>query len=376
MAGSGAARFRWVLLASALGVAAICLALAGSAAAEDTAPDIAGGSVTPSNLAYEGGLVQLSAEVTDDSAVQNVTAVIDGSDGSFQAIQLYEGSAGNFYGTFEAPANYTESPISYSVEIQAYDDANNYSATTVAEFQVEGAPQFDEPPYIGDTQLFPTYLPAEGGDVTIRVEAADNRALSEVFASVTPVQGTGSTEVPLQAIDFSRFEGTFHAPANAGPLAAEYIVEAVARDDIGQESRSQIGTVTVEAPTPPPLSPGMLRLRSTSHEFRPTKLGRQRHWNLAIRNWPRGRKGGVVSGTARIVGFPAFSLAGAGPEGIRFTLQPGERMRLGADFAPTAAGPQSATIEIVRDDGGQPGLSVALSGEGVAPRQRHPRRHR
>lgn len=376
MTGSRAARFRWVrMLASALGVAAACLALAGPAAAEDTPPDIAGGSATPSNLAYEGGLVQLSAEVTDDSAVQNVTAVINGSDGSFQAIQLYEGSAGNFYGTFEAPANYTESPISYSVEIQAYDDANNYSATTVAEFQVEGAPQFDEPPYIGETQLFPTYLLAEGGEVTIRVEAGDNRSLSEVFASVTSVQGAGSTEVPLQATDFNRFEGTFHAPPNAGPLAAEYIVEAVARDDIGQESRSQIGTVTVEAP-PTPLSPGMLQLRSTNHEFHPTKLGRGRHWNLAIRNRPWGRTGGAVSGTARIVGSPAFSLAGAGPEGIRFTLQPGERMRLGVDFAPTAAGPQSATIEIVRDDGGQPGLSVALAGEGVAPRQRHPRHHR
>src|SRR5690242_15231746 len=119
MTGSRAVRFRRVLFASVLGVAAMCLALAGPAAAEDTPPDIAGGAATPSNLAYEGGLVQLSAEVTDDSAVQIVTAVISGSDGSSQAFQLYEGSAGNFYGTFEAPANYSESPISYSVEIQA-----------------------------------------------------------------------------------------------------------------------------------------------------------------------------------------------------------------------------------------------------------------
>jgi len=369
MTGWRAARFRWVLLASILGMAVTCLALAGPAAAEDTPPDIAGGAASPSNLAYEGGLVQLSAEVTDDSAVQIVNAVITGSDGFFQAFQLYEGSAGNFYGTFEAPANYSESPISYSVEIQAYDDVNNYSATTVAEVQVEGAPQFDEPPYIGETQLFPTYLPAEGGEVTIRVEAGDNRALSELFATVTPVQGGGSAEVALQATEFNRFEGTFQAPANAGPQAAEYIVEAVARDDIGQESRSQIGTVTVEAPPSPPLAPGMLLLDSTSYEFHPTKLGRQQHWNLAIRNLPRGHQGGPVSGTARIVGSAAFGLAGAGPDGIHFTLQPGERMRLGVDFAPTAVGPQSATIEIVRDDGGQSGLSVALSGEAVAPRR-------
>lgn len=356
------ARFRRFLLASMLGVTAVCLALAGPAAAEDTPPDIAGGAATPSNLSYEGGLVQVSAEVTDDSAVQIVNAVIYGSDGSLQAFQLFEGSAGNFYGTFEAPANYSESPISYSLEIQAYDDANNYSATTVAGFDVEGAPQFDEPPYIGETQLFPNYLPAEGGEVTIRVEAGDNRALSELFVTAAPVQGGSSTEVALQATDFNRFEGTFHAPANAGPQAAEYLVEAVARDDIGQESRAQLGTVVVEAPPAPPLSPGTLQLGSTSHQFGPTKLGRQRHWNLAVRNLPRGSKGGVVSGVARIVGSSAFSLTGAGPEGVHFTLQPGGKLQLGVDFAPTTTGPRSATIEIVRDDGGQPGLSVALSG--------------
>ncbi|HKT82227.1 MAG TPA: hypothetical protein VJQ84_00145, partial [Solirubrobacterales bacterium] len=225
-------------------------------------------------------------------------------------------------------------------------------------------------PYIGETQLFPNYLPAEGGEVTIRVEAGDNRALSELFVTSTSVQGGGSTEVALQATEFGRFEGTFHAPANAGSQAAEYIVEAIARDDIGQESRAELGTVTVEAPPPPLLSPGVLQLGSTSHEFGSTKLGRQRHWDLAVRNLPRGPKGGAVSGTARIVGPPAFGLTGAGYEGIHFTLRPGERLRLGVDFAPAAAGPQAAALEIVRDDGGQPGLSVALSGEGAGPRHR------
>jgi hypothetical protein len=345
-----------------LAVGGVWLALAGSAAAEDAPPDIAGGAASPSSLPNGGGPVQISAEVSDDSAVQNVTAVISGTDGTYQAIQLYQGNATTYYGTFEAPANYSESPISYSVEVQAYDDANNYSATTVAEIEVEGTPQFDEPPYIGETQLFPTYFGPEGGDVTIRVEASDNRGVSEVFATVTDGAGAG-TEVPLGATDFNRFEGTFHAPANAGPLAAEYIVEAVARDDIGQEARSLLGTVTVEAPPPPP-SAGMLQPKAPGHIFRTLKLGKQAHWVFAVRNLPRGRKGGVVSGVARIAGSPAFSFDGVGAEGVHFTLQPGEKLRLPVTFAPTVAGPQSAAIEIVRDDGGQPGLAATLSGEG------------
>jgi hypothetical protein len=238
-----------------VGLAAVLLLpVAGAAAAEtpeDTPPAVAGGSVTPSTLSYEGGNVQIQAEIVDDVGLQNVSAQIYGSDGSHQSFQLFEGYKDNYFGTFEAPENASESTISYEVEIQAYDTDNAYTASTIGGVQVEGRPQFDEAPYISLTEMYPSILPAEGGAVTIRAEAGDNRGLSGIYGSITRPDGA-SLEVPMYALDSNHFEGTFNAPANSGPLAAEYVVEVVVQDDIGQESRAGAGIVTVEAPPPPP----------------------------------------------------------------------------------------------------------------------------
>ncbi|HET9593012.1 MAG TPA: hypothetical protein VFP17_08865, partial [Solirubrobacterales bacterium] len=241
-----------------MGLAAALLLPASGAVAdeppEDTPPAVAGGAVTPSTLSYEGGNVQIQAEIVDDVGLQNVSAQIYGSDGSFQSFQLFEGYKDNYFGTFEAPENPSDSTISYEVEIQAYDTNNAFTASTIGSVQVEGRPQFDEAPYVSYTEMYPSVLPAEGGPVTIRAEAGDNRALSGIYAAVTGPGGT-SFEVPMYALDFNHFEGTFNAPANTGSLAAEYVVEVVVQDDIGQESRSSAGIVTVEAPPPPPPPP-------------------------------------------------------------------------------------------------------------------------
>jgi hypothetical protein len=218
---------------------------------EDTPPEIRSGSVTPSYLPSSGGNVQIQAEIVDDVGVHMTTAQVYGSDGSYQAIQLYEGFANNYFGTLEVPANYSEGTMSYSVEVQAYDTYNAWVNTTIGEVQVEGQPQFDEAPWVSTTEMFPTFLAPEGGAVTIRGEAGDNRGLSGIYALVTGPGGT-STEVAMYALDSSHFEGTFNAPANTGTLAAEYIVEVIAQDDIGQEGRATAGIVTVDAPPPPP----------------------------------------------------------------------------------------------------------------------------
>lgn len=246
----------WAVL---IGLAAVLLLPTSGAVAdepsEDTPPAIAGGAVTPSTLSYEGGNVQIQAEITDDVGLQNVSAQIYGSDGSFQSFQIFEGYKDNYFGTFEAPENPSDSTISYEVEIQAYDTNNAFAASTIGGVQVEGRPQFDEAPYVSLTEMYPSVLPAEGGPVTIRAEAGDNRALSGIYAAVTRPDGT-SLEVPMYALDSNHFEGTFNAPANSKTAAVEYVVEVVVQDDIGQESRASAGIVTVEAPPPPPPPPG------------------------------------------------------------------------------------------------------------------------
>jgi hypothetical protein len=218
---------------------------------EDTPPQIVNGSVTPSYLPASGGNVQIQVEIIDDVGVYMTSAQVYGSDGSFQAIQLYEGFSHNYFGTLEVPENTSEGTISYSVEVQAYDSHNAYVNTTIGEVQVEGQPQFDEGPWVSSTEMYPSILPPEGGAVTIRAEAGDNRGLAGIYALVTGPGGT-STEVAMYALDSNHFEGTFNAPANSGTVAAEYLVEVIAVDDIGQQGRATAGTVTVEAPPPPP----------------------------------------------------------------------------------------------------------------------------
>jgi hypothetical protein len=351
--------------------AILLLTIAGTAVAAEeevdgTPPTIANGLLSPSSLPSSGGNVQISVDISDESGVQNTTAQVYGSDGSYQAISLYQGSGDTYYGTLEAPANYSEGTVSYGVEVQAYDLYNNYNANSIGEVQVEGQPQFDEAPWISMTELWPQFLPAEGGTVTIGAEAGDNRGLSVVYALITPVSGGASTTVGLNGVSSSRFEGTYEVPANAGPLAAEYLVEVVVQDDIGQEGRALAGTITVASPPPPP-STGILEVSPLERSFGQVAIGKEATRVVTVRNLPR--KGGEpVAATARLFGSPAFSLPGAPAGGIHFVLGPGQKRTFKVSFRPASAGEQAAMLEIARDDGAQANLGVSLVGRGVAKR--------
>jgi hypothetical protein len=350
-------------------VVALLLGATGASADEEvdgTPPVITNGVLSPSSLPSSGGNVQISVDIIDESGVQMTGAQVYGSDGSYQAITLYQGSGDTYYGTLEAPANYSEGTVSYSVEVQAYDLYNNYNNNFIGEVQVEGQPQFDEAPWISTTELWPPVLPAEGGAVTISAEAGDNRGLSAVYATVTPVSGGASTEVGLGGVSSSRFEGTYTAPANAGPLAAEYIVEVVVEDDIGQQGRATAGTIAVEPPPPPP-STGLLEVSPLERMFCQVAVGKQATRTVFVRNLRR-RGAEPVAATARLFGSPAFSLDGAPAGGIHFVLAPGQKRAFKVAFQPTGAGEQAAMLEIARDDGAQPNLGVSLVGRGVARR--------
>jgi hypothetical protein len=364
--GFGRYRMLAVLLAMA---GALLVGAAGAGAEEEvdgTPPVITNGVLNPSTLPSSGGNAQISVDIIDESGVQNTTAQVYGSDGSYQAISLYQGSGDTYYGTLEAPANYSEGTVSYGVEVQAYDLFNNYNSSAIGEVQVEGQPQFDEAPWISTTELWPQFLPAEGGTVTISAEAGDNRGLSAVYATITPVSGGATTEVGLGGVSSSRFEGSYEVPANTGPLAAEYLVEVVVQDDIGQEGRALAGTITVEAPPPPP-STGLLEVSPLERAFGQVAVGKQATRTVFVRNLRR-RGAEPVAATARIFGSPAFSLVGTPAGGIHFVLAPGQKRAFKVAFRPTRAGEQAAMLEIARDDGAQPNLGVSLVGRGVARR--------
>lgn len=351
--------------AAILGALGACLLLAGPAAAdesgiEDNPPSVLGGEVSPSSLSYEGGNVQIRAEIVDDFGLFMTYVQIYRPDGSTELIQLFEGYEHNYFATLEVPPNSSDQPVEYGVEVQAYDTNGAYVASLIGGVQEEAAPQFDESPYVTNAELNPSYLSSEGGTVTISADAGDNRGLAGLFATVA-LPGGGSVEVPMNPTSSSHFEGTYEVPANTGPLAAEYLVEVVAQDDIGQEGRGLAGTITVAAPSPPPSS-GRLEIWPGDRSFGSVKLGKAARRTVFVRNLPR--KGGEpVEATAVVYGSSTFSLAG-GSSAAHFVLQPGEKRAFTVEFHPTAADQQYAAFEIVRDDGVQPGLTVELSGKG------------
>jgi len=355
----------WAMVAI-LGAAGACLLLAGPAAAdesgiEDNPPSILAGEVSPSSLSYEGGNVQIRAEIVDDFGLFMTYVQIYRPDGSTELIQLFEGYEHNYFATLEVPPNSSDQPVEYGVEVQAYDTNGAYVASLIGGVQEEAAPQFDESPYVTNAELNPSFLPSEGGTVTISADAGDNRGLAGLFATVA-LPGGGSVEVPMNPTSSSHFEGTYQAPANSGPLAAEYPVEVVAQDDIGQEGRGLAGTITVAAPPPPPSS-GRLEIWPGDRSFGSVKPGKSAQRQIFVRNLPR-KGGGPVEATAVVYGSSAFSLADAS-SAVHFVLQPGEKRVFTVEFRPTAPGQQFAAFEVLRDDGAQSGLSVSLAGKGL-----------
>jgi hypothetical protein len=348
-----------------LGLLGASLLATGSAAAdesgiEDNPPSIVAGELSPGSLSYEGGNVQIRAEIVDDFGLFMTYVQIYRPDGSTEMIQLFEGYEHNYFATLEVPPNSSDQPVEYGVEVQAYDTNGAYVASLIGGVQEEAAPQFDESPYVTNAELNPSYLQSEGGTVTISADAGDNRGLAGLFALVV-LPGGGSVEVPMNPTSSSHFEGTYEVPANTGPLAAEYLVEVVAQDDIGQEGRGLAGTITVAAPPPPPSS-GRLEVWPGERSFGTVKSGKSAQRTVFVRNLPR--KGGEpVEATAVVYGSSAFSFSG-GNSAIHFVLQPGEKRAFTVEFRPTTSGQQFAAFEVIRDDGIQPGLTVELSGKG------------
>jgi hypothetical protein len=300
-------------MATILGALGAYLLLAGPAAAdesgiEDNPPAIVSSEVSPSSLSYEGGNVQIRAEIVDDFGLFMTYVQIYRPDGSTESIQLFEGYEHNYFATLEVPQNSSELPVEYGVEVQAYDTNGAYVASLIGGVQVEGQPQFDESPYVTNAELNPSFLPSEGGTVTISADAGDNRGLAGLYATVA-LPGGGSVQVPMNPTSSNHFEGTYEAPANSGPLAAEYPVEVVAQDDIGQEGRGLAGTITVAAPPPAPSS-GRLEISPGDRSFGSVKPGRAAQRQVFVRNLPR-KGGGPVEATAVVYGSGAFSLAGS-----------------------------------------------------------------
>jgi len=365
---SGHRKFGVIALAL---LAVLLLAVPASAAAcgpegpEDTGPLVSEAKLTPGSLPSDGGTAVVTARVEDDCGIQQVYGEVFSTEATSMSVQMlpFEVISGNaivYRGEFQVPPNFQEWEVGYQVNVSAEDTNGAYAEAYAGEVDVAGVPPFDEPPYINEAVATPNLWGAWGGATKVSVEASDTRSLANVYAVVTEPDGS-ETELPLEAVSFSRFEGVLNLPANFTGSAQTYSVTAFAEDDIGQTVSASTGTITVEPKGTP--HPGSLTLGPASLYFGPVSLGSAASQTVVLSN--TGKPGSPpVSGQLRLPGTQ-FTLVGASGDSLPFSLAPGEERVVTVGFQPSTRGQQTARLALVRADGRQPNRGVSLYGWGV-----------
>ncbi len=321
----------------------------------DTPPVIQGGSVTPSSAPWQGDQVTITVDAIDDFGITMAYADVTNSNGFRESIQLIPSGLTSFTGVALIPPNLSDQPLTYGVEVTVTDQNGGFDTEVIGDIQVDAQPQFDEVPAVSDPAVTPRELPSGSGPVTISATATDNRSIASVAATVG-LPGGGTTEVPLEAISSSRFEGTYTPPANTGTTAARYAISITASDDIGQTASVDAGEVVVAARA---AAAGRLVISPTWRVFGVTPIGRVGTSSVVLRH-------GGPAGSAPITGLVAqpgspFSVPGADAAGLPFTLGAGESKTVSVQFRPRTVGLHSRTLSVRRTDGGRGG-SVVLTG--------------
>src|SRR6185312_1090288 len=352
------------LMTLALALPAVAAACIEDGGGEDRGPLIGAAQITPSSLGFEGGAVVLSGEVEDDCGVDHVRGEVASTEGgvawSFQLLPVKVVNANTvlYSGEVQLPPNYQESPAHYLAVIEAEDINGSIEFGYAGEVEVTSPPQFDEAPYVSGASLSPRILGSAGGEVTIEADASDNRSVSSVFAIVASPGGT-ETEVQLEAVSSSHFEGSFEAPANLGEAPQQYTVIAYAEDDIGQRGSESAGSFVVAPPG------GQLELRPQGERsFGNVAIGRSTTRQVVVHN--RGKR--PTQASIAIAGA-AFALRGVPAGEIDFVLGPGKTRTFAIEFTPLAPGLAVGSATVSMKDGTQADISLVLSGRGVERRR-------
>lgn len=331
----------------------------GAAAQQDAPPVIANAKVVPASLAYQGGTVTISADVTDDTGVASVYGTVIAPDGSSGFVRLLPTGVTTYSAAYVIPANYTDFSVGHAVSVQATDLGGAVESAEAGDVQVDAQPQFDELPEVWDPSVSPRALPSAGGPVTVQASAFDTRSISEVYAVATPAGGGAPIHVPLEGIGSSRYEGTFTAPPNAGSTAVQYALAVTALDDIGQSASADAGLVTVAAAAAPAPALGRLVATPGSRSFGRVAVGAAARRSFLVRHVGP-RRGGAIEGTIGEPGAPFAVVSGGGA----FRLLPGQARTVVVELRPAAAGSFRDAVRVVRGDGRQRPLAVRLSGGG------------
>lgn len=212
-----------------------------------TPPAIIDCTVTPRALPGSGGTVTIGAQVVDNSAVENVRALVTGPGGESQQVLLErQPDSDAFVGTFNAPANTGSVAQQYQVKLEAFDDSGNRSAADCGAFTVAVAD--NTPPTISNCTVTPRTLPSIGGYVTLRADVTDASGVMKVQAVVTNPDTT-ETVVPMNRQETSNtYEFNYMIRGNSGTADLTYSVRFEATDNAGNTATSPCGNITVTPP--------------------------------------------------------------------------------------------------------------------------------
>ena len=211
--------------ASLLMAFAMAWSLSAAAVSEEdpSPPTLSNFSATPSTLPYQGGPVELRIDAVDPDGIDSVGATVYLADGGAFGLELTVADPSQpdtYSGSASIPANFTNDSVSHGIEVLASDTVGDQTLEIVGNIDVEGQPQFDEPPDVFDPEVTPTILPSEGGEVSISASATDDRAISEVYAVLTTE--AGSEVVGLDGLASGRYGAIWTAPPNTGESDLTY----------------------------------------------------------------------------------------------------------------------------------------------------------
>jgi hypothetical protein len=305
----------------------------------------------------------VSITVTDDDPIDVVGATIYYAAGGSDSATLTE-DGGVWSGTLDVPANFTDEAVNHSVEVSATDAEGGNTTELVGWIDVEGQPQFDEPPIVSESTATPTSLPSAGGEVTIGTRATDTGGVSEVNAVVEDEDGA-TWDVTLEGTDADHYAGTWTAPANTTTDPRTYSITVYASDSIGQQTSQTTDPVTV-AGVVVPADPAFLEPSKQNLRFLHVPVGRKRERSFTLTN-----TGGSSVGVRLRQPHHHFRVKG-GERARSFVLAPDASKRITVIYRPTEPGRDRAWLRIKRDDGLQRGLAVRLKGTAVAPRAAAP----
>jgi hypothetical protein len=269
-------------------------------------------------------------KVTDNVGVSLVEARISLPGSGIQLVPLTEGAGQVYRGTYNAPPNLTAAPEVYGVVYRAVDTAGNQAQMDCGSFTVRGD---DQAPVLTNCEVQPRELGPGGGQVTLRVKAVDNVAVSEVKAVITRPTG-GPVTVVLAPKGGDVYRGEFPAPPNAGAMDQVYGVTFEAEDALGNHSELDCGTFRVAAAGPPVI----------------------KECSAAPRSLPRG--GGTVKLSARIhaeAGVEAVDFLVRSPDGdetqVPATSQSGEFYQAQFSIPPnSSADPATYSVAVRATD--------------------------